>query len=277
MGEEEPPKVRPFLKWAGGKYEIAQKIRKYLPEGKTLIEPFVGAGAIFLNTDYPKYTLNDVNQDLINLYKSIQENGDTFIKDARKLFSEKNNTATAYYRLRDKFNNTDDHYQRSLIFLYLNKFGYNGLCRYNKSGGFNVPFGRHKNPGFPEKQLIVFSENSKKAKFVCEDFGKTFNRARKSHVIYCDPPYAPASETAYFSDYATGGFDLDDQERLANIARKTAGKGITVVISNHDTKLTRKLYKGAKIIKLDVRRNISCNSTNRRNANELIAIFRGEQ
>jgi len=267
-------KVRPFLKWAGGKYTIADKIKKHLPEGKTLIEPFVGAGAIFLNTDYDKYIINDINEDLINLYIEIQYDGDAFIADAKKLFVEKYNTEKNFYRLRNKFNTSTNPYERSILFLYLNKFGYNGLCRYNQSGEFNVPFGKHKNPSFPQKQLEYFSEKSQRAKFVCEDFRKTFSRARKGHVIYCDPPYAPLSETAYFSDYSTGGFNLEDQERLAEAARSAANRGIPVVISNHDTKYVRKIYKGAKFKTLDVQRNISCKSSRRGKTKEIIAIFK---
>ena len=276
MAVVDSPKVRPFLKWAGGKFEIVDKIKKYLPQGKVLIEPFVGAGAVFLNTNYDKYILNDINQDLINLYRAIQQDGESFIEDAKTLFAKKNNTEKAYYSLRDKFNNSYDPYERSLIFLYMNKFGYNGLCRYNKSGEFNVPFGRHKNPSFPYNQLEFFSEKSRKATFVCEDFKRTFSRSRKSHVIYCDPPYAPLSETAYFSDYATGGFNLKDQERLADSARGASERGVSVVISNHDTPFTRRIYKGAKIIKLNVKRNISCKSETRNEVKELIAIFKGQ-
>lgn len=275
MPSHRAKKHRPFLKWAGGKYEIADKIRKNLPDGKVLIEPFVGAGAIFLNTDYERYILNDVNPDLINLYLAIQEDGNAFIEDARKLFCEGNNSEEAYYSLRTQFNTSTDTYERSIIFLYMNKFGYNGLCRYNKSGEFNVPFGRHKNPTFPQSYIEYFAEKSKKARFICEDFNKTFSRARKGHVIYCDPPYAPASDTAYFSDYASQGFDAADQERLASVAKHASNRGIPVIISNHNTPFTRKIYEDAKIIKLSVRRNISCNSNNRKNADELIAIFKG--
>lgn len=267
-------KVRPFLKWAGGKFEIAEKIKKQLPEGKTLIEPFVGAGAIFLNTNYDKYILNDINEDLINLYIEIQYDGDAFIKHAKKFFAKQYNSEKNYYALRNRFNKSEDTYERSILFLYLNKFGYNGLCRYNQSGDFNVPFGKHKNPSFPQAQLELFSEKSQKANFICEDFRKTFGRSRKGHVIYCDPPYAPLSETSYFSDYSTGGFDSNDQERLAESGFKASVRGIPVIVSNHDTKYVRKIYKGAKIISLDVRRNISCKPNNRSKAKEIIAIFK---
>jgi len=276
MPPKKTSKIRPFLKWAGGKYSIVDKIKKHLPEGKTLIEPFVGAGAVFLNTDYEKYILNDINQDLINLYNAIQYDVDSYVTDAKKFFSEKNNEDKRYYALRDKFNSSVDIYERSLIFLYLNRFGYNGLCRYNQSGGFNVPFGKYKKPIFPQEKIEYFAEKSQKAKFVCEDFKKVFSRARKSHVIYSDPPYAPLSDAAYFSAYSTADFSLDDQERLANAARAIATKGIPIVISNHDTKYTRNIYKGARIVSLDVRRNISCKSNQRVKAKEIIAIFKGD-
>lgn len=268
-------KHRPFLKWAGGKYDLAERIGYYLPKGKVLIEPFVGAGAIFLNTNYDRYILNDINKDLINLYQAIQSQGSTFIEDAKPLFVAQNNSEDTYYALRSRFNKSTDPYERSILFLYLNKFGYNGLCRYNKSGEFNVPFGRHKGPSFPQEQIEFFCEKSKKAKFVCEDFKKTFSRSRLGHVIYCDPPYAPASETSDFSGYATEGFDPGDQERLADAARHTAERGITVIVNNHDTQFTRKIYRGAKIVPISVRRSISCKPTKRSNANELIAIFKG--
>ncbi len=137
-------KNRAFLKWAGGKYSLSDVISKMLPESDRLIEPFVGAGSIFLNSDFDHYLLNDINQDLINLYKILQHSSQRYIDDVMKLFSPENNTPEAYYQFRKEFNESEDPYFRSLMFLYLNRHGYNGLCRYNKSGGYNVPFGKNK-------------------------------------------------------------------------------------------------------------------------------------
>ena len=273
MSTRRIPKIRPFLKWAGGKYDLVDRIKQYLPEGKTLIEPFVGAGAVFLNTDYKKYILNDINHDLINLYLALQHDGESFIQDAKAYFIKRRNSEGAYYSLRTRFNNSTDTYERSLIFLYLNKFGYNGLCRYNSLGEFNVPFGRHKSPQFPQEQLEQFCEKSQSAKFVCEDFSKTFKRARGSQIVYCDPPYAPLSETSNFSDYSTQGFTLDDQKRLAETAKEYSRHGITTVISNHDTRFTRRIYKGSKIVSFYAKRSISCKPNNRASAKEIIAIY----
>ena len=162
-------KQRAFLKWAGGKYSLSDVINKMLPKGERLIEPFVGAGSIFLNSDYKEYLLNDINQDLINLYQILKEQPDAFIEDARQFFTEKHNQADVYYQHRKEFNESDDRYFRSLMFLYMNRHGYNGLCRYNKSGGFNVPFGKYKKPYFPEQELNFFADKAQSATFVCKE------------------------------------------------------------------------------------------------------------
>ncbi|QTH65211.1 Dam family site-specific DNA-(adenine-N6)-methyltransferase [Psychrosphaera ytuae] len=267
-------KTRAFLKWAGGKYGLVEQINARLPEGKKLIEPFVGAGSVFLNSDYDSYLLNDVNPDLIALYKFVKARPVSFVKDAKKLFVNKNNDKVAYYGLRQEFNDSDDPYYRSLLFLYLNRHGYNGLCRYNLKGGFNVPFGDYSKPYFPEDEIFAFSQKAKKAKFVCEDYKKTFSRARKGSVIYCDPPYAPLSDTANFTSYATGGFDANEQAKLANIAERAAYKrGIPVLISNHDTELTRKLYDRSEQSFVRVSRSISQNGANRQKVGEIFAFY----
>jgi DNA adenine methylase len=268
-------KHRAFLKWAGGKYGLSDVIAKMLPKGQRLIEPFVGAGSVFLNTDYDEYILNDINKDLINLYKILQKTPDTFIDDARKLFTANNNDADVYYQFRAEFNASENSYFRSLMFLYMNKHGYNGLCRYNKSGGYNVPFGRYKKPYFPEAELNFFAEKSQKATFVCEGYRETFARANPGDVIYCDPPYVPLSKTASFTSYSGNGFGLDEQADLANVAEEIYKQSNTpVLISNHDTIWTRKIYEhSTKIKSVQVARTISQSAEKRKKVAELLALY----
>lgn len=267
-------KHRAFLKWAGGKYNLVEPITALLPEGNKLVEPFVGAGSVFLNTDYPSYVLNDVNPDLIALFRFIKRRPQTFITDARKLFAAKNNSAEAYYALRERFNVSDDDYERALLFLYLNRHGYNGLCRYNLSGKFNVPFGQYRKPYFPQAEIEVFAEKAQRATFTCMSFEKVFRRARRGDVIYCDPPYAPLSATANFTSYATAGFSLDQQHELARRAAHAAHKRqIPVLISNHDTDLTRLLYADADLKSLQVARFISPKADGRTKVAELLALY----
>lgn len=269
-------KHRAFLKWAGGKYALTSVIANLLPKGDCLIEPFVGAGSVFLNTDYPQYILNDINQDLINLFQILKDKPDTFIHDARKLFTDKNNDEQTYYKLREKFNSSNDSYLRSLLFLYMNRHGYNGLCRYNKSGGYNVPFGRYIRPYFPEKELNFFAQKAQKATFICQSYRDVILQANKNSVIYCDPPYVALSKTASFTSYAGNSFGLDEQADLANIAEEVSQNNkATVLISNHDTVWTRKIYQHAKALEtIEVARTISQKGGERKKVAELLVLYK---
>ena len=158
----------------------------------------------------------------------------------------------------------------------MNRHGYNGLCRYNKSGGYNVPFGKYKKPYFPESELLFFAEKAQKAEFVCQGYRQTFMAAKKGDVIYCDPPYVPLTKTANFTSYAGNGFSLDDQADLANQAEEVIkNTKVSVLISNHDTIWTRKIYAGAKKIKkIKVARTISQKASNRKKVGELLALYK---
>lgn len=272
--------VRPFLKWAGGKFRLIERIRTHLPPGKRLIEPFVGSGAVFLNVEYPEYLLADINPDLIALYRMVQEEGEAFIARIRHYFVEANNTPDAYYALRERFNDCVDSEERAALFVYLNRHGYNGLCRYNASGGFNVPFGRYKKIYFPESELRYFHQKSQRATFVCADFSEVMSQARKGSVVYCDPPYVPLSATANFTAYASRKFGRaaqfgdEQQKQLAGLAGKLAKKGVPVLLSNHDNAFTRDAYRSAdQVTAFPVRRFISCNGERRDNAGELLALY----
>lgn len=265
--------MKPFLKWAGNKYQIIERIKAALPSGSRLIEPFVGSGAIFLNTDYPKYLLADSNRDLINLFLTLQSDGFDFINYCRAHFKPSNNSEKAFYKNRTLFNETNDVRLKSALFIYLNKHCFNGLCRYNASGEFNAPFGRYKKPYFPEKEMLDFHFRAQKAEFKHTDFISTMKSARSGDVVYCDPPYVPLSATANFTSYSSGGFGMNLQSELARMAEVLSKKGITVVISNHDTEFIQSAYKKAEIQSFDVQRYISCNGANRGKAAEVLAVF----
>jgi DNA adenine methylase len=258
-----------FLKWAGGKARVLDKLLPHL-SGTRLIEPFVGSGTVFLNSKIETAILSDINGDLIFLFKNINED---FIQYTKTFFTQDNNTKESFVKLRDKFNNTKDEVEKSALFIYLNRHCFNGLCRYNSSGKFNTPFGSYSTPYFPEKELRSFITKSKTAIFYCESFEKCFERAERGDVIYCDPPYVPLSATSNFTSYTSGGFTFEHQSRLADCAKDASKKGIKVVISNHDTDITRELYSGAEIISFNVSRSISSKTNDRKPAKELIAVF----
>ncbi|WP_373689743.1 Dam family site-specific DNA-(adenine-N6)-methyltransferase [Rheinheimera sp.] len=266
-------KQRAFLKWAGGKYNLMEAIVGHLPDADVLVEPFVGAGSVFLNTNYSRYLLNDINADLIHLYQFLQQKPQQLITDAKVLFADSNNEKSVFLAMRQLFNQTADPYQRSLLFLFLNRHCYNGLCRYNQSGFFNVPFGKYKKPYFPEAELEAFAEKAKRATFVCMDYQQLFAQLPAKAVVYCDPPYVPLSKTASFTSYAKNSFNLDDQADLANLSEQAQQRGHSVLISNHDTSWTRKIYQGAELHSIQVGRSISQKGSTRGKVAELFALY----
>lgn len=266
--------IKPFLKWAGSKYRIIDTIRTMLPQGKRLVEPFAGSGAVFLNTDYEQYLLADSNADLISLFNTVRDQGDRFIAQCEKLFRPVTNQEAYYYRRRNEFNKCHDAERRAALFIYLNRHGYNGLCRYNASGGFNVPFGRYKKPYFPAREMQTFHQKAQRAQFLHLDFVQVFSQLTPGDVVYCDPPYVPLSKSASFTSYSAGGFDLHQQSQLAQLAQLAKAQGVPVLISNHNTRFTRDAYQGADDIKrLQVRRMISCQGQKRHSAAELLALY----
>lgn len=267
-------KNRAFLKWAGGKYPLLDDIKRHLPQGECLVEPFVGAGSVFLNTDFSRYILADINSDLISLYNIVKLRTDEYVQASRELFVPETNRAEVYYQFREEFNACQEPFRRAVLFLYLNRFGYNGLCRYNLRGEFNVPFGRYKKPYFPEAELYHFAEKAQNAEFHCLSYEECMDRADSNSVVYCDPPYAPLSATANFTAYHTNSFSPREQAHLAEMAEKLVSKQIPVLISNHDTPDTREWYRAAKHFQVKVRRSISSNGGTRKKVNELLALYK---
>ena len=265
---------KPFLKWAGGKSKLSSTIQPLLPLGDRLVEPFVGSGSIFINTNYKSYLLADVNEDLINLYLELQANGQSFIDYTKSFFTVDNNTQQEYYKLRETFNSTTDTRLKSALFVYLNRHCFNGLCRYNKSGGFNVPFGKYDKPYFPEAEMQAFHTKSSNAVFITNDFKSTLTSCISGDIVYCDPPYVPLSDTADFTAYASSGFTMADQEDLLLLSLSLRENGIPVLISNHATDWTLEKYKDAEITEIEVSRTISAKANERKKAKELLALFK---
>lgn len=267
-------KIRPFLKWAGGKYNCLDKVLKALPQGSRLIEPFAGSGVVFMNAGFSAYILGESNQDLIHIFSTLKDQGDEFIDYCQQYFQPKFNNKETYYSLRSEFNTLEHGPHRAALFLYLNRHGYNGLCRYNSTGIYNVPFGLYAKPYFPRNEMQLFHTKSQQVDFVHGDFRKTMQLAQTGDVIYCDPPYVALTDKAQVLPYTAKQFKAEDQIALAELAQETAARGIPVIISNHDTQFTRDIYQHARIESFPVARYISCQGINRQPVRELLAVFK---
>lgn len=266
--------VKPFLKWAGGKYRLVHRIAPLLPPGKRLVEPFAGSAAVWLNSRAESALICDSNADLIGLYQYLQREGEPFIDFCHAFFTPEANTRRAFGDFRDEFNTTADPVRKAALLLYLNRHGFNGLTRYNGKGLFNVPFGKYARPYFPLREMRAFVQKTAECETIFQtgDFRDCFAQAREGDVMYCDPPYVPHSATANFTAY-WGPFGPEEHRDLARLAVKTALRGIPVLLSNHDNATSRGLYAGARLEAFTVQRCISCKGTGRKPVPELLALF----
>ncbi|EJX1960153.1 Dam family site-specific DNA-(adenine-N6)-methyltransferase [Salmonella enterica] len=265
---------RPFLKWAGGKYSLLPELDRLIPAGKRLIEPFVGGGSVFLNSDkHERFLLADINADLINLYQMLAVVPDSVIAEAMKAFRHLNDVEN-YTVIREAFNAQKlNATERAAAFLYLNRHCFNGLMRYNLDGFFNVGWGKYKAPYFPEKELMAFRKKSSACVFMTAGFERTLRLAGDGDVVYCDPPYEPMSGTAGFTSYASGGFSWDSQVALAESCVAAHQRGAKVFISNSTAPRVIELYEqhGFTLHRVNARRSISSKGSTRETANDIVA------
>lgn len=245
-----------------------------LPPGRRLIEPFVGAGAVLLGTDYPCYVINDANPDLIAVWSALQLRSDEYINRAAALFVEANRSEEAYRSIRMEFNSCRDRFERAVRFPYLNRFGFNGLFRVNARGEFNVPYGRPPRlPEFPSERMMAAAHKLHRCTVLTADFTAAIDMARADDVVYCDPPYAPSTSGASFTAYTPSRFGAAQHEALVAACLRAVSRGARVLVSNHDTAYTRELYRGWRIETVRVRRTVSAHVGSRRAAAELVAIL----
>jgi DNA adenine methylase len=270
---EEPHAIaRPFLKMAGGKTSLLQEILRRLPQKiSTYYEPFVGGGAVFFalvsEKRFKRAILGDTNEELMLAYRALLNRSNEVVRDLKKhVYDEK-----YYYGVRGQDPLTLSPSQRAARLIYLNKTCFNGLWRVNKKGEFNVPFGDYKNPTIcDEENLRAVADVLHSVSLVCLDFKDVVAPVKPGDTVYFDPPYAPVSETSNFTSYAKGGFTADDQDRLRNCFRDLDERGVHVLLSNSDTPLVRKLYKGFRIEGVTARRNINSKGGKRGKVGELL-------
>ena len=217
-------KGKPFVKWAGGKRQILDKLKQYVPyEFDTYYEPFVGGGALLFELSPKKAVINDSNLELMNVY-SVLCNEEKFNKMCKLLNSyEVNHSEEFYYELRNKdrnkktYNRLSD-YTRAARTIYLNKACFNGLYRVNSKNEFNVPFGKKdKVNTYDGGNLITVSNylTMNNVKILSVDFEECVKDAKKGDFVYFDPPYD--SDTSTFNSYTEDGFGKEEQRRLARV------------------------------------------------------------
>jgi DNA adenine methylase len=293
----------PFLKWAGGKSQLIEKIEEHLPiplkQGriKKYIEPMIGGGALFFHIaqkyNIPELFISDINEDLILCYQTIKKYPEELIKELAELQRHYHKLDDAkqsvlFYQIRNDFNKEKVEFNykdpnnswinRTKQIIFINRTCFNGLYRVNSSGLFNVPFGKYKNPNF------VFADNIRavsnllqKTTITHASYDYYENIIDNNAFVYFDPPYRPLTKTSSFTTYANSNFNDDSQIKLAEYFKKLNMKSAYLMLSNSDPKNTDEndnfmdsIYRDFHIDRISAKRNINSKATKRGMINELL-------
>lgn len=269
----EQSKVKPILKWAGGKSSIIPQLIKYFPyKFNRYLEPFLGGGAVYFSlAENIPALINDLNTELFNLYSIIRDHPfelSQILEQYAQKYSEE-----FYYNLRKtKLENKIELAARTL---FLNKTGFNGLFRQNSKGEFNVPFGKRvKCPAlYNIDNILLASKKLQNTQVLNDDFASILAIAGEGDFVYCDPPYEPLSTTSSFNNYNGLGFSQAEQVRLYENAKLAASKGACVAISNSAAPFILELYKEFEIKMISARRAINSNGLKRGEIDEVLVVI----
>jgi len=303
MCASRPSPVRPLLKWAGGKRQLLPVLAEHYPPAfSRYVEPFMGSGAVFFDLlnagrlDARQIQLADVNPDLIGCYRTLRDRTDDVIRELASLERQhRARGAACYYEVRDeRFNpqraallareagEVAESYTPELaaMLIFLNRTGFNGLFRLNRSGGFNVPAGRYTDPRICDDahlRAVAAALGRPGVSILLRGFEATLSEAQAGDFVYCDPPYAPLSRTSNFANYTAAGFSTFDQHRLQQAVIAACTRGALVVVSNSSAREIRQAYgaaearrAGLSVRKVPARRAINSRASARGPVDELI-------
>lgn len=271
-------KPKPFVKWVGGKRQLLRQFRElglYPPEDfnpitNTYYEPFVGGGAVFFDLLPKNAELSDLNNELATTYNVIKNNVDELIQSLQKHIYDKE----YYLEVRAKKVEDLSDVEVASRFIFLNRTGFNGLYRVNKSGQFNVPFGRYNNPVIcDEYNLRRISDALQGVIITHQDYKNVLKTAKSGDFIYLDPPYYPINATSSFTSYTAEGFLEKEQTELRDTFVKLHEKGCFVMLSNSDTPFINELYSGLDgitINKITAGRSINSKGSGRGKITEVL-------
>jgi DNA adenine methylase len=235
------PPLEPFLKWAGGKRQLLAEIRSHLPArfGK-YFEPFVGGAALFFSTSPNNAVLGDTNERLVRTYRGVRDS----VEQVISALSEYPNDRAFFLTQRARDVDSASDVEMAAWFIYLNRTGYNGLYRVNRSGQFNVPFGRYLRPTICNSdRLRSCSRALRNTDLRIGDFEDITSQAKAGDFVYFDPPYVPVAQYSDFARYTARGFSLADHRRLCDVASRLKSRGVAVLISNSEAPVVRELYQ----------------------------------
>ena len=239
-------KMNPFVKWAGGKKQLLPRLMEHVPESfDRYYEPFIGGGAFLLDLQPKRATINDINEQLLNVYMQLQSDVEALIALINELDSVECDK-DHYLRMRELYNkkirSAELDTECAALMIWINKHCFNGLYRVNGKGFFNVPYNNKTNGSSIDEDnlraIAHFLSNSD-VTILHGDFESACKTVRSGDFVYFDSPYVPVSETANFTDYTKDGFSYEDHKRLAALFRELDKRGAMIMLSNHNVPLVQ--------------------------------------
>lgn len=243
--------LKPLIKWSGGKSDEISKFAKYIPtDYDVYIEPFIGGGSVYFHLSPTKAVISDVHTELIDFYQSIGDGHASEIYDFMETYP---NDEETYYRVRDEME-ISDKLDNAVRFYYLRKTCFRGMMRYNKSGKFNIPFGRYKSVNYNELMNLEYEKVLKRTEILNIGFETIFAKYNNErNFMFLDPPY-----DSEFTDYGYCHFGRDEQVKLANCFKETKIRCLMIIgktpfieelykdyiVEEYDKKYKFKLYGG---------------------------------
>ncbi len=273
-------KMGPFVKWAGGKKQLLDRLEARMPTGYgRYYEPFIGGGALLLDLQPEKAVINDTNEQLLNVYRQLKTDAENVISEVNKLDAEPCDV-DRYMSIRKVYNTKIQAHELdaecAALMIWINKHCFNGLYRVNSKGLFNVPY-NNKEGGVSidatNLRNIGLYLKTNDVEIREGDFEAACYDVQPGDFVYFDSPYVPISETANFTDDTKDGFSLEDHKRLAALYRKLSEKGVKVMLSNHNVPLVHELYSGFTIEQVDVRRAINRDASKRSGKEVIITNY----
>ena len=261
------------IRWAGSKKRVLNDmLESFKRDKENYIEPFLGSGVVMINVlnnneetlHYKNIYVNDINSNIIDFYKTLKSKPKKLINDLLELSDKYNDMDNEdkekmYYEIRDRFNNFEEN--KSVYFYFLMKVGFNGVYRENKSGKFNVPFGRKEKFIVQEDSLLRISKLIKNVHFYNLSYEKFLDKLSKKEILkdsfmYCDPPYIPDDKLVSQKQelYTSGNFNhYDFVEKLKSFSQSN------IIISMSESTKAKKIYGKSFITKnlIDIIRTIN--------------------
>lgn len=262
--------MTPVLKWAGGKSQLLPAIKSLLPaQYEHYYEPFIGGAAVLLSVVPQRATINDINGQLVNLYRQLQNSPEEIIDFVNRM-DDVTCDKDYYLAMRVKYNQkiaaNELDSECAALMIWINKHCFNGLYRVNRKGLFNVPYNnKAKGKSIDEENIRAIGAylRNSEVTITCMDFEDACRNVKRNDFVYFDSPYVPESKTADFTAYAKDGFGITEHERLSQLFKKLDRIGAKLMLSNNDVELVRTLYRGYKFTYIDVKRMINCDATKR--------------